>query len=169
MIKLVDFGLVKVLAPDEVTITIIQGQGTALYTPLEQYGGADSHTDVRSDIFAFGATLYHLLTNQSPAEAKERFLDPNRLTAPRTINQGISLRTEKAILWAMELHPDHRPESIESFRQYLFGTKELPSRPQEIRSRTLTLKDALTSPPESILIWLTAGLMLVGLIATLGK
>src|SRR4030043_2144477 len=56
LIKLVDFGLVKVLAPDEVTITIIQGQGTALYTPLEQYGGADSHTDIRADIFAFGAT-----------------------------------------------------------------------------------------------------------------
>ena len=39
LLKLVDFGLVKVLAPGEMTITIIQGQGTALYTPLEQYGG----------------------------------------------------------------------------------------------------------------------------------
>ena len=46
LIKLVDFGLVKVLAPDEVTITVIQGQGTALYTPLEQYGGTNSHTAV---------------------------------------------------------------------------------------------------------------------------
>ena len=46
---------------------------------------------------AFGAALYHLLTNQSPAEAKERFLDPNRLTAPRAINPEISIRTEKAI------------------------------------------------------------------------
>jgi serine/threonine-protein kinase len=169
IIKLVDFGLVKVLAPDEVTITIIQGQGTALYTPLEQYGGADSHTDVRSDIFALGATLYHLLTNQSPAEAKERFLDPECLTPPRMINPEISLRTEKAILWAMELHPDHRPDSIDSFRQYLFGTKELPSRPQESRSRSITLLDAMTTPPESILVWLTVGLMLMSLIATLGK
>jgi serine/threonine protein kinase len=41
LIKLVDFGLVKILAPEEITITIIQGQGTALYTPLEQYGGSD--------------------------------------------------------------------------------------------------------------------------------
>jgi serine/threonine protein kinase len=111
LIKLVDFGLVKILAPEEVTITVIQGQGTALYTPLEQYGGADSHTDVRSDIFAFGATLYHLLTNQSPAEARERFLNPESLTSPRRINAEISVRTEKAILWAMELHPDSRPDS----------------------------------------------------------
>ena len=53
LLKLVDFGLVKVLSPDEETITIIQGQGTVLYTPLEQYGGSESHTDIRSDIFAF--------------------------------------------------------------------------------------------------------------------
>ena len=34
IIKLVDFGLVKVMSPDEeMTITVIQGQGTALYTP----------------------------------------------------------------------------------------------------------------------------------------
>ncbi|MFN3492441.1 MAG: serine/threonine protein kinase, partial [Anaerolineales bacterium] len=42
LVKLVDFGLVKIMAPDEVTITVIQGQGTALYTPLEQYGGDDT-------------------------------------------------------------------------------------------------------------------------------
>src|SRR3990170_1636019 len=57
ILKLVDFGLVKILAPDEVTITVVHGQGTALYTPLEQYGGDDTHTDARADIFSFGATL----------------------------------------------------------------------------------------------------------------
>ena len=37
-IKLVDFGLVKLLAQDDArTITVVQGRGTALYTPLEQY------------------------------------------------------------------------------------------------------------------------------------
>ena len=37
LLKLVDFGLVKIMTPDEeMTITVIQGQGTALYTPLEQ-------------------------------------------------------------------------------------------------------------------------------------
>ncbi len=49
VLKLVDFGLVKALVPDEMTITVIQGRGTALYTPLEQYGGDGLHTDIRSD------------------------------------------------------------------------------------------------------------------------
>jgi serine/threonine protein kinase len=169
LLKLVDFGLVKVLAPDEVTITVIQGQGTALYTPLEQYGGDGVHTDARTDIYAFGATLYHLLTNQSPTEARERFLHPESLALPRTINPEISSRTEKAILWAMSLHPDERPESVDELRQFLLGTKDLPSRPATSRPRTVSVLDLLSEAPESILFWISAGLLLLSLITTLGR
>ena len=125
VLKLVDFGLVKLLAPGEVTITILQGQGTALYTPFEQYGGDTGHTDLRSDIFAFGSTLYHLITNHPPADARERFLNPISLIEPRLINPSVSLRTQKAILWAMELHPDNRPESVEAFRDALIGSRPI--------------------------------------------
>ena len=126
LIKLVDFGLVKILAPEEITITIIQGQGTALYTPLEQYGGSDVHTDIRSDIYSFGATLYHLLTNEPPADARKRFLQPDSLVSIRQINPDVSPRTERAILWAMSLHPDERPSTIDEFRQALLGYRESP-------------------------------------------
>jgi len=119
LIKLVDFGLVKQMAPDEVTVTVIQGRGTATYTPLEQYGGDTGHTDRRSDIYSFGATLYHLLTNQPPAEAKQRFLEANALVPPRKINPHVSVAMEAAILWAMELHPDDRPSQVYALRQAL--------------------------------------------------
>ena len=120
VLKLVDFGLVKVLAaPDERTVTVVQGLGTALYTPLEQYGGDTGHTDARSDIYALGATLYHLLTNEPPAEAKQRFLRPESLKPPRALNAALSPQTERAILWAMALHPDDRPPDVATFRQAL--------------------------------------------------
>jgi len=122
LIKLVDFGLVKQMVPDEITVTVIQGRGTAAYTPLEQYGGDTGHTDLRSDVYAFGATLYHLLTNKPPLEAKQRFLRPNELKSPRELNSDINPELEQAVLWAMALHPDDRPEDVGAFREALtFG------------------------------------------------
>jgi len=121
LLKLVDFGLVKILAPGEMTVTIIQGQGTALYTPLEQYGGDSAHTDIRSDIYSFGATLYHLLTNTPPSDARERFIHPRAMKSPRSINAAISPQMERAILWAMNLHPDERPQSMSQLKDYFTG------------------------------------------------
>lgn len=127
-IKLVDFGLVKVMAPDDSrTITVVQGRGTVQYTPLEQYGGDTGHTDVRSDIYSLGATLYHLLTGTPPADAKQRFLKPGSLVPPREINPKLSVRTERAILHAMAMHPDQRPASVEELRAELLGTQPIVS------------------------------------------
>ncbi len=167
LIKLVDFGLVKILATDEVTVTVVQGRGTAVYTPLEQYGGDAGHTDVRSDIFSFGATLYHLLTNHPPAEARDRFLQPGSLIPPRDLNPSISPRTERAILWAMNLHPDERPQTVEEFRQALLGDWT-PSNTLRGPLPSLSLIDVLSSPPERALVWIALGLLFLSLIATLG-
>lgn len=165
LLKLVDFGLVKILASDELTITILQGRGTAIYTPLEQYGGDTGHTDVRSDIYSFGATLYHLLTNQAPIEARERFLNPDLLIPPRQINQDISLRTERAILWAMSLHPEDRPQDIEAFRQTLLGDWNPVTRPRSPLPMP-TLIDLASSPVDMTLAWIAIGLIMLSLIIT---
>lgn len=138
LIKLVDFGLVKLLTTDDArTITVLQGRGTVAYTPLEQYGGDSGHTDVRSDIYALGATLYHLLTGRPPADARERFLRPESLIPPRALNPHISPTVERAILAAMAMHPDDRPRSVEEFRRMLLDTSFsdalavlVPPRPQ---------------------------------------
>lgn len=121
VVKLVDFGLVKLLKPDESrTVTVVQGRGTVAYTPLEQYGGDTGHTDVRSDIYSLGATIYHLLTNQPPADAKQRFLKPGSLTPPRDINPRVSPHTERVILTAIAQHPDNRPETVDALRALFF-------------------------------------------------
>ena len=165
IIKLVDFGLVKLLAPDDArTITILQGRGTVQYTPLEQYGGDTGHTDVRSDIYALGATLYHLLTNQPPADAKQRFLKPDSLIPPRSLNPNLSPRVERAILWAMEMHPDDRPASVAELRKELFA----PSLP-DVLSQFIPAEDEWVSAAREnrVLIAVALGLMLMALLVTM--
>lgn len=160
-IKLVDFGLVKLLSPDDArTITVVQGRGTALYTPLEQYGGDSGHTDVRTDIYALGATFYHLLTGTPPPDAKTRFLHPLALKPPIQINEGISFHVSEAIQWAMEMHPDDRPQSITQFAQALFGHGSRP-RPAD----AATWGDALRA--NWVLAVLALALFVLALLATL--
>ncbi|MEE4194903.1 MAG: serine/threonine-protein kinase [Anaerolineae bacterium] len=178
LLKLVDFGLVKVAAPGEVTVTIVQGQGTAIYTPLEQYGGDNAHTDVRSDIYSFGATFYHLLTNVAPPVARERFLDNDLLKPITEINPKISFRTEQAISWAMSMHPDDRPESIAVFEDALLGSAPLDNRPrtgpisarrrgQSVNFYASALQELFGTRVERTLWAIAGGAMLLTLLLTI--
>ncbi|MBM3151453.1 MAG: serine/threonine protein kinase [Chloroflexi bacterium] len=169
IVKLVDFGLVKVLAPEEMTVTVIQGRGTALYTPLEQYGDDGRHTDARSDLYAFGATLYHLLTNQPPTDARQRFLHPEGLALPRRINPAISSRTERAILWAMQLHPEDRPESVSLWKEALLGQKDIPAHSHLAAIPGKSYKPFVMRPVEQTLAWVSGALLFVSLIVSLSR
>ncbi len=161
-IKLVDFGLVKEMNTGDATITVIQGKGTALYTPLEQYGADAGHTDARSDIYAFAATLYHLLTNEPPPSARERFLRPNALRPPRQINPSLPVRVEEALLWGLRLHPDERPPSVEVFLRALLGPGPMPLPPVADETDVFP-----ATPADGVLLALAGFAALVGLVLTL--
>ncbi len=166
-IKLVDFGLVKLLVPDDSrTITILQGRGTVQYTPLEQYGGDTGHTDARSDIYSLGATLYHLLTGHPPPDAKQRFLEPGSLPLPCSLNPDLSPPMERVVLRAMEMHPDQRPGSVAEFRAELLSQSSTASSllglsAAEERVWTAALKENRT------LITIALTLLVVALVVTL--
>lgn len=137
-IKLVDFGLVKVLYQDDSrTVTVLHGRGTAAYTPLEQYGGDTTFTDARSDIYSLGATLYHLLSGQIPVAARERFLQPGMLTSLRELNPNVSPRLERAIFYALGMHPNERPNTVRDLRELIFGSKPIPQRISPIVTETV--------------------------------
>lgn len=61
--KLADFGLAKVEGHDYDGTDIML---TPLYAPPELIRGERGHKDCRSDIYAFGATLYHALAGSPP-------------------------------------------------------------------------------------------------------
>jgi serine/threonine protein kinase len=168
VLKLVDFGLVKLVAPDERTVTVVQGLGTAHYIPLEQYGDDTGGTDARTDLYSLGATLYHLLTNEPPPEAKQRFLRPNSLKPPRALNPALSAHTERALLWAISLHPDDRPPDVATWRATL--TRSALALP-EIDGQTVVVRPVIRLPRfttqlDRALLAVAGGLLLVAALLT---
>ncbi len=130
-VKLVDFGLVKLLDPKNPETKLeLRGMGTPAYAPLEQFASSAEHTDARSDLYALGASLYHLLTNRYPPDVHQRMLNPEVLATLRQLNPQLSENTERVILRAMEIHPDQRYHTAEKMRQDLLepatATKSLP-------------------------------------------
>ncbi|HSR31711.1 MAG TPA: serine/threonine-protein kinase [Anaerolineae bacterium] len=141
-IKLVDFGLVKPLDPeDPKTLTGLRGIGSLPYTPIEQYGGELGHSSTYSDLYSLGATLYHLLTGRPPASAQDRFLEPEALVPPRQVNPAISPAVERAILAALALHPSERPESVAVWSKMLLG--DAPTIPIRVRPKDMGWGQAL--------------------------
>jgi serine/threonine-protein kinase len=130
VLKLVDFGLSHSGDPDDprtLTGAGLRGLGSLPYAALEQYAGSRLSPDPRSDIYSLGATLYHLVTNQPPASAHDRFLDPASLTPPDKINHSLPAEVTAAVMAAMQPHPKDRPQSVRSWRASL--PKGMPGSP----------------------------------------
>lgn len=68
--KLADLGVAKPLADTAELTSFDQGVGTPYYMPWEQTLNA-SLVDARSDLFALGATFYHLITGRVPFPGKD--------------------------------------------------------------------------------------------------
>ncbi len=102
-VKLIDFGIARFQQTGQSKDTVCLG--TDGYAPIEQYSG---RTESRSDIYALGATLYHLLTNKVPAAAPTRVANVASFLPPRQLNPALSAAMEAVILRAMEVHPTQR-------------------------------------------------------------
>ncbi len=64
-LALIDFGTAREYSGKKYTDTVCLG--TVGYAAPEQFGG-NGETDVRTDIYCLGATLYHLLTGEHPGK-----------------------------------------------------------------------------------------------------
>jgi serine/threonine protein kinase len=113
-VKLIDFGIARFQQTGQSKDTVCLG--TDGYAPIEQYSG---HTEPRSDIYALGATLYHLLTNKVPPSAPARVANHGRITPPRQLNPALSLDIDRVILKAMGVHPNERYASVTELRAAL--------------------------------------------------
>ncbi len=117
-IYLVDFGLAKTLFGTQVTTTGARAM-TPGFSPPEQYGTA--RTDMRTDIFSLGATMYAALTSVTPEDSLARAMGQAELTAVRKQNSHVSRRLAAAIEKSLELLPDDRFQTPEDFKQALLN------------------------------------------------
>jgi serine/threonine-protein kinase len=119
-VMLVDFSLVKIFDPHNPrTATIVRGLGTPQYTPLEQYDASAGHTDERSDIYALGATLYHMLTGHPPQPVSQRILNPDTQPPIQRLNPNVSPWMAKYVQKAMTIQPGDRYQNVNEMRQEL--------------------------------------------------
>src|SRR5579859_2952880 len=117
---LVDFGIAKVLQSGASRKTTRAARAVSGgYSPLEQYtrGG----TDARSDVYALGSTLYHLLTGVCPPEAPDIASGVARLPDVRQVHPRVSRQTEQAVMRAMRQKPEERFQSARELLDALPG------------------------------------------------
>lgn len=108
---LIDFGLAKQYdSTGDQTSTTPVGISHG-YAPIEQYrpGGVSTFTP-QSDVYALGATLFALLTGQTPPHYSD-ILEDGLPELP----SNVSKETVEAIEKAMETKKTKRPSSIEDF------------------------------------------------------
>lgn len=98
-VTLIDFGTAREAEVKDVANTI--SLGTRGYAAPEQFGDG-ARADNRTDIYCFGATLYHLVTGHNPAE------EPYVIEPIRNINPSLSGGLEKIILKCTKPNPSDR-------------------------------------------------------------
>ena len=93
-IKIIDFGIAREYKEQSLADTTVLG--TKGYAPPEQYSG---QTDARSDIYALGMTMHHLLTGIDPRSGEA--YAPVRMWNPE-LSEGIELIIDKCVQPAAE-------------------------------------------------------------------
>lgn len=93
-IKIIDFGIAREYKEQNLADTTVLG--TKGYAPPEQYSG---QTDARSDIFALGMTMHHLLTGVDPRSGE--VYAPVRQWNPE-LSEGIEIIIDKCVEPAAE-------------------------------------------------------------------
>ena len=94
LVKLIDFGIARTYKVGKKRDTVAMGSEN--YAAPEQWG--KGQTDARSDVYALGATMYHLLANMAPTPA---FL-PSEPLPLANYNGALSKETVALIEKAMD-------------------------------------------------------------------
>jgi serine/threonine protein kinase len=147
VLKVLDFGVAKIIAPDYAESIATTGQGEVFGTPAymapEQIG-ANGH-DPRIDLYAFGCIAFELVTGLPPYTGRTLQVLNAHLTAqvPRLEDQQPNIPVQLATIVArcLEKRPDDRPQSGAEIANALAGLRVgatalgVPSQPRRRSTR----------------------------------
>lgn len=116
-VQLIDFGASKQMHAGEGVSLFTSSAMTYTpgYAPLEQQEQGAKNIGPWTDIYALGATLYKMLTYQTPPTASELLTAREPLSYPATV----SSKMRQLIEWMMKPRFDERPQSISEVKQFL--------------------------------------------------
>ena len=156
-IKLLDFGLVRAQAFDELTTQAGLVQGTPGYISPEQIQGRE--VDLRADLYSLGVILYELMTGQLPFQAPSlmQLLDMHLKHAPpsaRGENPLIPVGLENTILKLLAKEPARRFSAAAEVGQELRTAREQVMRGETGERATMEVSTMAfrLEAPENLLI-----------------
>ncbi|HUO60298.1 MAG TPA: serine/threonine-protein kinase [Candidatus Acidoferrales bacterium] len=143
-VKLLDFGLARVSTQDERLTSPQSLLGSVHYISPEQIRGEP--LDVRSDIYAFGVTLYELMTGRLPIEGRSvpEVITGHLQTVPRkpsSLNCNVPEALSQVVMRSLEKDPRSRFQSAAEFLAALEPIKVESSADLEV-----TMEQRVTTP-----------------------
>ena len=122
-VKVMDFGLAKLILEHGEQSTVTQAAGTLYYMSPEQIKGIK--IDNRSDIYSIGMTVYEMLTGRTPFEKGagefniQKQIIEGKIDPPDKFNTEIPKPLIKFIMKAIDKNPDRRFHDIDEMLQEL--------------------------------------------------
>ena len=142
-VKILDFGVAKILATPDGAQSVKTRTGSLMGTPLymspEQCKGAGI-LDHRTDIYSLGVMLFEMIAGRPPftAEGVGELFAKHMLEEPPsllTLAPATPPHMAAAIMKALAKEPADRFQSMDEFRKALIGEVKLPALPAQSGAR----------------------------------
>ncbi len=161
-VKILDFGLAKLLTADPMDITMSMtgtglAKGTLAYMAPEQLRG--ENIDTRVDIYAAGSVLYEMETGKRPHPQEFGPLLINAIlnqapTPPSTLNRSVTPALQAVTLKALEKDPKLRYQSAQELTSDLerLHTATVPIAVQQASRRRMRRMFRIAIPIAAVLV-----------------
>lgn len=148
-VVLIDLGASKQLqTADGVSVSTSSAMAyTQGYAPPEQMDQHFERFGPWTDLYALGATLFHLLTLQRPPSASDILDDADAALAM----PGVSSRMQKLVRWMMTPGRNGRPQSVDFVRDFLNNGMEVAQEVTQMKNSGRNHQPIMSQDEETLL------------------